>query len=566
MTDVANSSTVNIALFVIQIVSAASGFVIAASCLFLRKWHPPLSYTAAFHISFWIGVQAMITHTGSAISVRLPDSSDSMQRNKPLVRFLVWAQFAMPLWFVFLNVAIATDLMLSQLFRLSAFKLQKVHKWYLPVTTGVAFALALPLLVYHSAYRPEANVFSVQFPSALSVTLYYILAFDIWLAIGIVYCFIVVSVVVGVLLLKLRRKRAAWRLQNNTQCTWLPLTPVDESSESVARHQLLHAEQTTDTANAYSGNDGARSPKALESAGDEIEETDGCEDSDGHIDPNQVRTFMQPLPPLPVSTADARKTLSVHVDVMRMSAISRPPNPSDTLMSGVTFNEDTDIRVYQADRPSSTCSDPNAKQSSIHHQLSERVRASTVGTYNPNTYEDPGCLPFRTSNPGKQLLKGYQSLRKSVDSYRRSDPNHITTNPYDSHLTQTQESPGHRESFKRRFLPKLGSLPPQLTLRSKNRLLVSSNPMASPFRIPTLALFRLLLYPLIPIFSFTLMCVVRWVWFRSTMPSRWEILNVVSGFLRALEGFLCLIVFFLNPALNRSFREIRKRNTPVYSQ
>ncbi|KAJ2160204.1 hypothetical protein GGH16_005219, partial [Coemansia sp. RSA 560] len=216
----------------------------------------------------------------------------------------------MPLWFVFLNVAIATDLMLSQLFRLSAFKLQKVHKWYLPVTTGVAFALALPLLVYHSAYRPEANVFSVQFPSALSVTLYYILAFDIWLAIGIVYCFIVVSVVVGVLLLKLRRKRAAWRLQNITQCTWLPLTPVDESLESVTQHQMVHTEQTTNMANKYSGTDGARSPKALESAGDEIEETYECGDSSGHIDPNQVRTFMQPLPPLPVLTADVRKTLS----------------------------------------------------------------------------------------------------------------------------------------------------------------------------------------------------------------------------------------------------------------
>ncbi|KAJ1775933.1 hypothetical protein LPJ62_006791, partial [Coemansia sp. RSA 2167] len=51
-------------------------------------------------------------------------------------------------------------------------------------------------------------------------------------------------------------------------------------------------------ANKYSGTDGARLPKALESAGDEIEETYKCGDSNGHIDPNQVRTFMQPLPPL----------------------------------------------------------------------------------------------------------------------------------------------------------------------------------------------------------------------------------------------------------------------------
>ncbi|KAJ1720933.1 hypothetical protein LPJ53_004483 [Coemansia erecta] len=115
----------------------------------------------------------------------------------------------------------------------------------------------------------------------------------------------------------------------------------------------------------------------------------------------------------------------------------------------------------------------------------------------------------------------------------------------------------------RRPLLRLASLPPQFTLRS-NRSTFTSSSSNSQFRIPTLALARLILYPLIPILSFTLMCVVRWVWFRSTMPSRWEVLNVVSGILRALEGFLCLIVFLLNPALNRSFREIRKRNTPVF--
>ncbi|KAJ2495487.1 hypothetical protein GGI11_008416, partial [Coemansia sp. RSA 2049] len=185
MVDSAKSGTANIALFIIQIVSAVSGFVISASCMFLRKWHPPIAYTAAFHISFWIGIQALITHTGSAISVRLPDASQDMQNNKPLIRFLIWAQFAMPLWFVFLNVAIATDLMFSQLFRLNITRLQAMHRWYLPVATLMAFTLALPLLIYHSEYQPSANVFSVQFPSALSVTLYYILAFDVWIAIGI---------------------------------------------------------------------------------------------------------------------------------------------------------------------------------------------------------------------------------------------------------------------------------------------------------------------------------------------------------------------------------------------
>ncbi|KAJ2812445.1 hypothetical protein FBU31_007594, partial [Coemansia sp. 'formosensis'] len=77
-----------------------------------------------------------------------------------------------------------------------------------------------------------------------------------------------------------------------------------------------------------------------------------------------------------------------------------------------------------------------------------------------------------------------------------------------------------------RPLISLNNLPPQFTLRSSNQSTFASQSYSTPFRIPTLALVRLLLYPLIPIFSFTLMCVVRWVWFRSAMPSRWEILNV----------------------------------------
>ncbi|KAJ2104940.1 hypothetical protein GGI16_002566, partial [Coemansia sp. S142-1] len=81
----------------------------------------------------------------------------------------------------------------------------------------MAFTLALPLLIYHSAYQPSANVFSVQFPSVLSVTLYYILAFDLWIAIGILYCFVVVSLVVGVIVIKLRKKRAAWDSRNMAQ-------------------------------------------------------------------------------------------------------------------------------------------------------------------------------------------------------------------------------------------------------------------------------------------------------------------------------------------------------------
>ncbi|KAJ1946981.1 hypothetical protein EC988_005471, partial [Linderina pennispora] len=77
-----------------------------------------------------------------------------------------------------------------------------------------------------------------------------------------------------------------------------------------------------------------------------------------------------------------------------------------------------------------------------------------------------------------------------------------------------------------------------------------------------MVLVRMLLYPLIPICTLTVMCVVRWLYLLAKISSQFILVNEASGMLKAMQGFLCLIVFLLNPALNRSFREIRKRSTP----
>ncbi|KAJ2711899.1 hypothetical protein H4R19_003029 [Coemansia spiralis] len=506
MADGSGKGTTSIALFVTQIVSAASGFVISASCLFLRRWHPPVAYTAAFNISFWIGVQAIITHTGSAISVRLPEASEDMQRNKALVRFLVWAQFAMPLWFVFLNASIATDLMLSQLFRLGMTRLQAIHKWYLPVATTTAFALALPLLIYHSAYQPQVNVFSVQFPSALSVTLYYILAFDVWLAAGIVYCFVVVSLVVAVLLVKLRRKRAVWRMQNPAQIDdgWLPLTPVTQAVTDPlpldARHAMEHA-----IAPAADAGTGVLSAALLPPAQPRLRPSSSAGPSSS-TDHSSLRTFARRTHPVATRT------------------VGSTPH-GKAVMSGVTFS---DMAAAAAGSP--TLALKEGGPSALNVDSSDPAVANQAVDSS-----DSGARP---------------SLSRLLSRVR-------------SGIHRTAERPaGERATWPRGLTLSLSNLP-SFSSRSRSQLPLGSG--TPPFRIPTLALVRLLLYPLIPILSFTLMCVVRWVWFRSNMPSRWEILNVVSGFLRALEGFLCLIVFLLNPALNRSFREIRKRNTPVFT-
>ncbi|KAJ2809164.1 hypothetical protein H4R20_000343 [Coemansia guatemalensis] len=257
-----------------------------------------------------------------------------------------------------------------------------------------------------------------------------------------------------------------------------------------------------------------------------------------------------------------------------------PEKPSDTLMSGVTFSEDSINRASSTSGSSKTSPDvtdcshiPFRKcststrtsvqsmddiQTNVFSNSAKNLKLMLQGNrVNSGTHSNPE-LARRELLPSKQK-RTYSSSRRYVS------PNADSNN---AQFERVSEQPTVRESSGARpqkHLLSLGKLPPQLIQRGRNRTLISSHSSSSPFRIPTLALFRLLLYPLIPIFSFTLMCVVRWVWFRSAMPSRWEILNVLSGFLRALEGFLCLIVFLLNPALNRSFREIRKRNTPVFT-
>ncbi|KAJ2516030.1 hypothetical protein H4217_004834 [Coemansia sp. RSA 1939] len=553
MVDSAKSGTANIALFIIQIVSAVSGFVISASCMFLRKWHPPIAYTAAFHISFWIGIQALITHTGSAISVRLPDASQDMQNNKPLIRFLIWAQFAMPLWFVFLNVAIATDLMFSQLFRLNITRLQAMHRWYLPVATLMAFTLALPLLIYHSEYQPSANVFSVQFPSALSVTLYYILAFDVWIAIGIVYCFVVVSLVVSIIVIKLRKKRAAWNEHNlaqlegnippqSIQIPKRPFSPsektttnLDTASATINSKRNASTSQTPSPASGLSKPQPEQQQQQKENRAWNADNNDTVCDESRCTPPDSRLEDTKPASSLPEERIPNRK--SVLFLPTRDSTSSRASSTSSSNSSSSKTSSSNGSRSSK-DNDSHTPQSLGLKKSSVSETSSDKRKDLHIS----------GATAIDHPNIEQDASRGIKPPQLSASTTL--------------HKIETEAMP-----FRRRTLLKLAGLPPPFTLRSSHRSVLACQPGASaPFRIPTLALVRLLLYPLIPIFSFTLMVVVRWVWFRSNLPSRWEVLNVVSGFLRALEGFLCLIVFLLNPALNRSFREIRKRNTPQLSQ
>ncbi|KAJ2451203.1 hypothetical protein GGF42_004313 [Coemansia sp. RSA 2424] len=266
-------------------------------------------------------------------------------------------------------------------------------------------------------------------------------------------------------------------------------------------------------------------------------------------------------------------------------------DPGDTLVSGITFSDSEaialsrDIKVPESGTRHRTISHPksvlfvtpfngsegsSSSGSSISSSgsgLSE-ISAIDVAQLLASTEDEtePAKVRHETYASGATAIH-YPEITPAIGppqsaSSTANDSTHSDGHTGTSMVCSAKSEPAVRTQ---KPLITLQSLPPQFTLHSSNQSTFASQSYSTPFRIPTLALVRLLLYPLIPIFSFTLMCVVRWVWFRSAMPSRWEILNVVSGFLRAMEGLLCLVVFLLNPALNRSFREIRKRNTPVFT-
>ncbi|KAJ2896862.1 hypothetical protein IWW38_001895 [Coemansia aciculifera] len=498
-----------------------------------------------------------------------------MQQSKPLVRFLVWAQFAMPLWFVFLNAAIATDLLLSQLLRLNVARLQAIHRWYLPVASLTAFTLALPLLIYHSAYQPTANVFSVQFPSVLAVTLYYILAFDLWIAIGILYCFVVVSLVVGVIVIKLRKKRAAWDRQNRDQQVesgWVSRYPATEikASNDLQQQQDQHrhvtvteTETTTPAINARGGEErnGGSSLhiRRYSCESTSTTTTDSSIHSIQYSESYRLQTFF--------ADHKARNSSSSRQPPPAHSAekLESAGDPGATLVSGITFTDRDDAAIGKStDSKHKTMSHPKSVLFVVPFNDGEESSSGSSFSTSGSVLSEISAIDVAQLSARHEPFSSGITAINSPEITQAVDPPQSTSSTANdsTHIAKIEPAIIRKMAGP---LTALQILLPQFTLRSSNQSTFASQSYSTPFRIPTLALVRLLLYPLIPIFSFTLMCVVRWVWFRSAMPERWEILNVVSGFLRAMEGLLCLVVFLLNPALNRSFREIRKRNTPVFT-
>ncbi|KAJ1922194.1 hypothetical protein H4219_000056 [Mycoemilia scoparia] len=576
-------------LFAINLVSAAAGGMIIVIVMFLRRLHPPVAYTAAFRLSFWLGVVCMISHTASTIASRLPTYSHKIQHSQSLGRFLVWAQFAMPLWFILLNCAIATDLLLSQLVRIKPSRLARIHRWYVPTSSGVAFILALPLLIYRNEYYEAHNVFSVQFPNALSVTLYYVLAFDIWIAIGIVYCAIVIGIVVTHLIRQIRRKSRALREQlvipgdimatslKNSPNEWPHLTisqDLEDNANNIASH-INQLEPIRKSSHRNSATENSSIEDSLESQRrDRIDkrntiasDTDVQTVKPTHRPSLYTLELMAPYESVSYSKGPSTGA-TLNSDTERLGGI--PTGHSRER----SYSEDTEMleEAYQEQHPGSQqehqqiCRSYKSKDNSYRdgeHSETPQEKQDSPNIQMLDSIIKNNSLEYRFSLTREQRIEipiqglgvsdGHQQGHQWEKSHSRSTTKAKATScSYDPNAGSTTQSPS---TPKRMFW----KTPPLFLLQNSNNNDYKTQSWSRNSRPPTFAIFRLLLYPLVPIITLTLMAVVRWVWFRSTMPPKYIILNHSSGVLRSSQGILCLVVFLLNPALNRIFKELRKK-------
>ncbi|KAJ1680429.1 hypothetical protein EV182_000010 [Spiromyces aspiralis] len=581
-------------LFSINIVSAVSGVVIVVSILFLRRLHPPVAYTAAFRLSFWLGIECFVSHLTSTVASRLPTYSGGVQHTQVLLRILVWSQFAMPLWFVLLNVAIATDLLLSLVIHVQSPRLRRIHPWYVPVASTTAFVLALPLLIYRTEYIEEHNAFSVQFPSALSVKLYYVLAFDVWIAFGIAYCALVIGTVVAYLIVQVRRKRKSlcdqqvvpgdlivqreeMHSRGDADILKVPVqfAPNKELAEIISKSGASSSSTSSIGPRTLSRNCSAAS---LGPSGDEAlakargREWAHCSDASplsatsctgygGHI---AVEAGGKAVV-APPSGAKARRQSDL------WAIVDTLPTGAEDLTKLDMASSDEGNGADNKDRTSYIDSlDSIIKRSSLQAHRALGGYFSSGDSAGPCSWVSlrqgaqaakvPPLLvsPNQPHSPGPAVVVQYAAVdtEGSQHDSLRERKGEEGGGGGTFGVPTSQASDGDNENAKESQQQRSGKCRRVYKLGRQGRKRWSQPPKARNFRPPMFAIIRLLLYPLVPILSLALMAIVRWVWFQSSVPSS-EGLSRTSSILRASQGVLCLVVFLLNPALNRTFRELR---------
>ncbi|KAL1916129.1 uncharacterized protein VTP21DRAFT_6133 [Calcarisporiella thermophila] len=140
----------------INFASVFCGALIMILVVFLRYTQPQATRSISFKLSFWIGLSDALYRSFYIIYVANDFVDAVMPNNLWLGRIIFWSFHFFPIWFSLLTVSIAFDLQLSTF--QNKLTVQRYQKWYLPVSTLVAFGLCSPTLFYGGmGYDPKQH-------------------------------------------------------------------------------------------------------------------------------------------------------------------------------------------------------------------------------------------------------------------------------------------------------------------------------------------------------------------------------------------------------------------------
>ncbi|KAJ1654564.1 hypothetical protein IWQ61_005526 [Dispira simplex] len=191
-------NTYEVVTVVISAVSVACGAAVVALALVLYRIRPQLRQVPSIYISLYIGL-ADALYRLSALLNTLPGFMVYIRGNEVLMRIFFWMVYFSPLWFIFLTMMISTDLQLT--FLHPTVDREPIQRWYLTVATVLPFMISLPALcVPHIRWLSDPSRFGYSFGTSLNNRLFILFCYDLWIALGIFHCLVIVVLVMVKLL------------------------------------------------------------------------------------------------------------------------------------------------------------------------------------------------------------------------------------------------------------------------------------------------------------------------------------------------------------------------------
>ncbi|KAJ1981389.1 hypothetical protein H4R34_002097 [Dimargaris verticillata] len=178
---------------ILSLLSVVSGVLIMFIVILLRLWQPKVARTASFLLSFWIGLSDAL-YRGTVIVSKQYEYVEQ-HLSDGLVRYLFWSEYFYPVWFVMLTVMIAVDLQLTFIHHRRS-QNRSFQRYYLPIATLAAFCITIPALFVPDIYwNTEFHGYTWTFGTNTRDSIFVMLGFNIWVALGVVYCAVIVVII-----------------------------------------------------------------------------------------------------------------------------------------------------------------------------------------------------------------------------------------------------------------------------------------------------------------------------------------------------------------------------------